>query len=195
MAAVAPSPGVAGSLSRDGLRAINWAGVGVAAVFVVARTMIRYFKIERLGYDDYWIFFAFFILTANAVLQHFQTPHTYYLAYAQAGLEPPGPLLMDHGNAYVRYEFTSIGLFWTTLWAVKASFLALFWKLFEGLLIFQRWWYGVVVFTFLAYVGCWIASINNCHPASAYFRFGTAPPLAPANYISSTNRFGYQVNA
>ena len=172
MAEAAPSPGVAAHLPEHGLQAINWAGVALAAIFVVARTMIRYFRIERLGYDDYWIFFAFIVLMANAILQHYQAPHTYYLSNVQAGLIPVGPGLFDHGNAYVRYEFASIGLFWTILWSVKASFLALFWKLFEGLHVFQKWWYGVCIFTFLTYVGCWIASINNCHPASAYFRFG-----------------------
>ena len=81
---------------------------------------------------------------------------------------------MWHGNEYVRYEFNTIALFWTVLWGVKASFLALYWQLFQGLRVYQRWWYAVAVFFFGAYIGCWIASALNYHPASMYFHFGKA---------------------
>jgi hypothetical protein len=76
------------------------------------------------------------------------------------------------GNIYVRYEFPIIGLMWTVLWCVKASLLALFWRLFDGLPQYRRMWWVVVVFVALSYVGCWIASAWTCHPPSTYFDFG-----------------------
>ena len=39
----------------------------------------------------------------------------------------------------MRYEFNIIVLFWTVLWGVKASFLALYWQLFTGLAVYKRW--------------------------------------------------------
>ena len=167
-----PPLGIAKDLPEGGLIAIAWVGVALAGCFVVARTIIRIYTLSRLQVDDYWIYFAWTVLFVNALLTTLQAPHTYYIARGTAGLVPMDEKLIYHGNKYVRYEFTSIALFWTILWGVKASFLSLFWKLFGGLRGYRRWWWAVVVFTFLTYVGCWIASALNCHPANLYFKFG-----------------------
>lgn len=174
MATMGPPPplGIAKGLPEGGLIAVAWVGVALAGCFVVARTTIRFYTLSRLQIDDYWVYFAWAILCINALLTTLQAPHLYYVARAIAGLVPPDEKLLYHGNKYVRYEFPSIGLFWTVLWSVKASFLTLFWKLFEGLRGYKRWWWGVLVFTALTYVGCWIASGLNCHPPNLYFKFG-----------------------
>ncbi|KAL6719044.1 hypothetical protein ACLMJK_003279 [Lecanora helva] len=174
MSTTGPPPplGIAKELSEGGLIAIAWVGVAIAGCFVLARTTIRLYTITNLQADDYWIYFAFTVLAVNALLTTLQAPHSYYVARGTAGLLPMDEKLLYHGNKYVRYEFASIGLFWTILWGVKASFLTLYWKLFEGLKAYGNWWWAVVIFTALTYVGCWIASALNCHPASLYFDFG-----------------------
>lgn len=164
--------GIAENLPEGGHIAVAWAGVGLSFLFVVARTVIRVSKVERLDYDDYWIFLAWVLLAVNALLETLQTPHLYYVALANAGMVKFDETLLYHGNLFVRYEFAIIGLFWSVLWAVKASFLAMFWKLFDGLPVYRKWSVVIAVFAFLTYVGCWIASILNCHPASLYFKFG-----------------------
>ena len=158
-------------LPSSGLTALAWAAVGVAGAFVIARTMIRWCKFERFAPDDYWIYFAWAMLAINSSLITLQAPSLYYMFDAIAGNGPTDTLLAE-GNIYVRYEFASIIVFWSVLWSVKASFLALFWKLFEGLPDYKKWWWSVTIFTFLAYVGCWVASIMNCHPVWLYFDFG-----------------------
>ena len=174
MATTGPPPplGIAKELSEGGLIAIAWVGVAIAGCFVVARTTIRLYTLSRIQIDDYWIYFSFLILFINALLTTLQAPHSYYVVRGTSGLVPADERLMYHGNKYVRYEFASIGLFWTILWGVKASFLTLYWKLFEGLRTYKRWWMAVVVFTALTYVGCWLASALNCHPPNLYFQFG-----------------------
>ena len=164
--------GLTKKLPEEGHIGIAWAGVGLAFVFVVSRTVIRIHKVGKLDYDDYWIYVAWVLLAVNAVLETLQTPHLYYVSLATAGLVPLDAKLFHHGNLFVRYEFVIIGLFWSVLWAVKASFLTLFWRLFDGLPVFRKSAVAIAVFAFLAYVGCWIASIMNCHPASLYFKFG-----------------------
>lgn len=91
-------------------------------ITVIARTLIRLVKAERLGYDDYWIYLAYLILCINAVLQTAQTNYVYHLVRVRAGLEPAGEGFLMDGNAYLRYEFAIIGLFWSVLWSVSAPF-------------------------------------------------------------------------
>ncbi|KAG0645363.1 hypothetical protein D0Z07_9041, partial [Hyphodiscus hymeniophilus] len=164
--------GIAKHLPEQGLIAITWAGVGLAGIFVTVRTFIRFYKFQRLRGDDYFIYAAFIVLVVNAILQTFQTPGVYYMAKAEAGRVPEDEVLVQKGARYLKLEFTIIGLFWTVLWLVKASFLAFFYHLFDGLPVYRKIWWGVMVFCFFAYSGCWIASINNCHPAADYFALG-----------------------
>ena len=91
-------------------------------ITVVARTSIRIFKAERLEYDDYWIYLAYLILCVNASLQTVQTPYIYHMVRVRAGLEPAGEGFLEDGNAYLRYEFAIVGLFWSVLWSVSAHF-------------------------------------------------------------------------
>lgn len=89
-------------------------------IIVIARTLIRIVKPERLRYDDYWIYLAYLILCINAVLQTVQTPYIYHLVRVRARLEPTSEAFLKDGNAYLRYEFAIIGLFWSVLWSVSA---------------------------------------------------------------------------
>ena len=92
------------------------------AMTVIARTLIRIVKAEGLRYDDYWIYLAYLILCVNAALQTVQTPYVYHLVRVRAGVEPLGQGFLENGNAYLRYEFAIIGLFWSILWSVSAHF-------------------------------------------------------------------------
>ena len=100
------------------------------------------------------MYLAYLILIVNAVLQTLQTPYLYYLEKGNVGLVPINEAFLWHGNQYMRYEFNIIALFWTVLWGVKASFLALYWQLFTGLAVYMRWRMRVALFVFGAYVGC-----------------------------------------
>ena len=164
--------GAAKGLPEHGLIAVAWAGFGLAAFFVAFRMYARITEAHKLFTDDYWMLTALLFLVINAILQTLQTPSLYYLVYVSVGRVPAGQALLDEGNIYVRYEFVVIAFFWTVTWCVKASFLALYWRLFDGLPGYRKIWWGVVVFTALAYVGCWIASVWTCHPPSTYFDFG-----------------------
>lgn len=93
------------------------------STIVIARTLIRIVKAERLGYDDYWIYLAYLILCVNAALQTIQTPYIYHLVRVRAGLEPAGEGFLKDGNDYLRYEFAIIGLFWSVLWSVSKHIL------------------------------------------------------------------------
>jgi hypothetical protein len=167
MASLPPPQGLVTQLSVNGLIAITWVGVGLGILFTSARIAIRIIYMKRLLADDYFMLLALGFLITNAILQTLQAPHLYYLV-----LNTTGPDIVHHGLRYTYYEFAIIGIFWSVLWSVKASFLALFWMISDGLPRYRRVWWATVVFAALAYIGCWVGSVYTCHPPSDYFNFG-----------------------
>lgn len=166
MANMAPQ-GVATHLSVNGLIGVTWTGAGLGIIFASIRFGIRIKRMKRLLVDDYFVLLALVFLVTNAILQTLQAPHLYYML-----LNVTGPDIVYHALKYTHFEFVIIGIFWSVLWSIKGSFLALFWLISDGLPHYRRVWWGVTTFAVLAYIGCWLASILNCHPPSDYFRFG-----------------------
>jgi hypothetical protein len=163
---------VPGSMPSQSLLALIWTTFSIAFLFVILRTVIRFKVLGRLVTEDFWIFLAIATLLTNSILQTIQLPSLYYISAVTAGSLAPSADLVPIGNDYVRFEFAIIGLFWTVLWCVKASFLAVYFKLFQDVPKYRFAWYILVVFTFCAYVGCWVSSFMTCHPISDYFNFG-----------------------
>ncbi|PLN78485.1 hypothetical protein BDW42DRAFT_195802 [Aspergillus taichungensis] len=158
---------IASQLSPDGLIAVTWIGVGLGVLFVSIRLAIRLSRLKRLYPDDYFVLVALAFLITNAVLQTLQTPHLYYTA-----LTPRGPEIADHAVLYKKYEFAIIGIFWSVLWSIKGSFLALFWMITQGLPRYIWAWWVVAGFVVSSYIVCWLLSALNCHPPSEYFKLG-----------------------
>ena len=163
---------VPGFLSPTGLLALIWTATGVSFLFVVARTFIRIRFAGGLGVEDGWVYLAMATLLTNSILQTVQLPSVYFITAVFTGIIPQSEESLVQGDNYVRYEFAIIGLFWTVLWCVKASFLAVYYKLFAHLPAYRRLWYALAGFTLLVYAGCWTLSANTCQPSSDYFIFG-----------------------
>ncbi|KAL8822968.1 MAG: hypothetical protein Q9191_006306, partial [Dirinaria sp. TL-2023a] len=149
---------MASSLPQGGLVAIAWAAASFAGLFVAARAMVRWYKFERFAADDYWIYFAWTLLCINAVLITLQAPYLYYLMHALTGTGPEDDLkaqgtmcsnCLSQATNEDEADIENLGSY-----------------------DYKKFWHLVAVFTVLAYIGCWISSILNCHPASLYFEFG-----------------------
>ncbi|KAH8802220.1 hypothetical protein F5882DRAFT_284772 [Hyaloscypha sp. PMI_1271] len=160
-----------GSLPRESLLALVWTSFSVACLLVILRTAIRLKFMARLTMEDYWIFLALATLLTSCVLQTIQLPNVYFMLATIAGVIPISADLIASVEAYLRFEFAIMLLFWTVLWCVKASFLALYYKLFRELQIYRRLWYILAAFTLLAYVGCWVTLATSCHPITNFFKF------------------------
>ena len=160
-----------GSLPPRALLAVVWTSFSMAFLLVILRTAIRFKVIARLSMEDYWIFIALATLLTSCILQTIQLPSLYYMLDIIAGVIPVSAELISAVENYLRFEFPIMGLFWTAIWCVKASFLALYFKLFRELPIYRRAWYALAAFTFCAYVGCWITLSTSCHPISNFFKF------------------------
>ncbi|GKT51421.1 uncharacterized protein ColSpa_11602 [Colletotrichum spaethianum] len=105
-------------------------------------------------------------------LQTRQLDALYYTTYLSAGRIPVTTETGVKTEDLTRWQFPIIKLFWTILWSVKASFMAVFYRLVKPFTVRRRLWYCVAVFAFLAYIGCWLASALTCSPPSDYFKAG-----------------------
>ena len=79
----------------------------------------------------------------------------------------------DQIEFFLKIQFSIIVLFWTSLWAVKFSFLMFYRKILAGLPGYMIWWNLVFIFTVLAYLSCQLSNLKSCTPISNYFHLGT----------------------
>jgi hypothetical protein len=141
-------------------------------MFVCLRLFARLRDAKRLLPDDYWMMLAWVTLLTEVSIITKQTDSLWYTTYLTAGRIALSEETLVQSRELVRWQFPAIKLFWSVLWCVKASFLALFYRLLKPLPLFRKLWYGVVVFTILAYIGCWLSSVFTCIPPSNYFKPG-----------------------
>ena len=87
-------------------------------------------------------------------------------------------------NAYLASDF----LLWTTLYFVKASFLALMWSVFEVSTTFRRFWWAVSAYTFIAFLVCTISEIWTCGSPSDFGNFDICMAVfaSETSLVSST---------
>ena len=79
----------------------------------------------------------------------------------------------ERANYYLRVQFGIIILFWTCVWAVKLSILIFYKSLFDRLSRnYLYFWWAVVVFAILTYMGCWALQFESCSPLRSYFIIG-----------------------
>ncbi|GAB1316818.1 Rhodopsin domain-containing protein [Madurella fahalii] len=168
----APLPGAAQSIGETGLLAIVWVFFSTATIFVALRLTVRFRQNRSFLFDDYWIMFAWLCLLTMAILQTEQMPSLWYITYLGAGRITPDEDTIPRTEQLSRWQFPIIKLFWTVLWSVKASFMAVFFRFVKPFPILRRLWYCAAIFAFLAYVGCWLASSLTCSPPSDYFKAG-----------------------
>lgn len=162
-----------GTLHHNSLLALVWACFGGAFLFVSLRIVVRLKFTRKLTAEDYWTFFALAALLALCVLETIQLSSLYYMTGIQAGTIPISLSVIAQSEEYLRFEFPIVILYWTVLWSVKAGFLALYYRLFRELPVYRRIWYGLAIFTFLAYAGCWVSLSVSCGSLDDFFGFQT----------------------
>jgi hypothetical protein len=121
------------------------------------------------------VILAWITLLTQGIIEMQQQDSLWYTTYLTAGRISVGADTVHQAEQLVRWQFPLIKLFWTVLWCIKASFLALFFRLVKTLPVYRRVWYGIVGFCVIAYIGCWLASALTCSPPSDYFRAGRFP--------------------
>lgn len=184
----APLTGAAATVSEGGLIAVVWICFAVATLFVSLRVTVRFRQNRSLMLDDYWIVFAWLCILTMAILQMEQMNSLWYVTYLRAGRIVPDATTPKRSEQITRWQFPIIKLFWTTLWAIKGSFMTVFFRLVKPFPILRRLWYCVAAFTIIAYIGCWLSSALTCNPPSNYFKAGMPPPNIPPALVATAHQ-------
>lgn len=166
-------------IGPSGLRAILGVCFTLATLFVAARLVLRWRQNRKFMTDDCWIllaYTAYFIMVVLLALQIEPLWEVLYLYDGQLNLlvkeTPP------KARRVIRLLLPMLSMFWTVIWSVKASFLALFYPLVKMFRVQRPLWYCVSVFVVLAYVGCWVSSVLSCEEASHFFTSECYPDQA-----------------
>ena len=147
-----------------------WAAIGLATVFTILKTTVRLYVSRRIFIDDFLVYIALTILIIMGVLYTLINNIIFELVLVEGGILQPSPDFATQAAFFLKVQFAIIVLFWTTLWAVKFSFLMYYKKLFIGLPgHMQKFWWAVSIFALLAYLGCWATQLASCEPIPTYF--------------------------
>ncbi|RGP74509.1 hypothetical protein FLONG3_6068 [Fusarium longipes] len=166
----APLFGAARNVDRYGLVVIVWVCFTIATLFVSLRLFVRWQQNRRFLADDCWIFFAWLCTLTMAILQTEQMDALWYMTYLQAGRIAFDPEeMVAQRYQLTKWQFPIIKMFWIVLWSVKASFLAIFFRLVQPFTVIRRLWYFVAFFTASALVVCIVCSALTCNTPSDYF--------------------------
>lgn len=149
-----------------------WLSVAIAILFTILRTAIGLHVKEHLEADDGAVYLALTILVSMGVMYQIITPTMFELERLLTPGAVPSANFLQEAALFLRLQFAIIILFWTTLWAVKLSFLLYYKRLFAGLPHQMFWWRLVSVFVGMAYLGCWATQLASCAPISSYFHLG-----------------------
>ncbi|KAJ4130249.1 hypothetical protein NW768_007232 [Fusarium equiseti] len=166
----APLFGAAKNVDRYGLVVIVWVCFTIATLFVSLRLFVRWHQNRRFLADDCWIIWAWLCALTMAVLQTEQMHALWYMTHLQAGrIEFVPEEMVKQRYQLTKWQFPIIKMFWVVLWSVKASFLAIFYRLVKPFTVIRRLWYFVCFFTASALIVCVVCSALTCDPPSDYF--------------------------
>jgi hypothetical protein len=138
---------------------VIWATVALAGIFLVIRIFSRLRIQRRLYWDDAFVLFAFVLALITAALWQWQAPSMYWLLGALAGTEQSTSLadVFKKQKLWLKVSLVVQLFFYTSLTAVKLSFLLFFRRLGDRVPKFNWFWWPVVLFV----LAIWFASIGN----------------------------------
>ncbi|KAM5434257.1 hypothetical protein MferCBS31731_006751 [Microsporum ferrugineum] len=143
---------LARKIGRTELLASLWTGFGLATVLLVSRFAIRLRLHRRLFWDDILAGLAYIFLLGHNVLATLATPTVYLLLHLyenNKALLMPG--ILNDFDRLAKLVFASNFLFRCCIYSVKASLLALLWRLFRTLPAFRRAWWVISVITIVGF--------------------------------------------
>jgi hypothetical protein len=138
-----------------------WTPTAISVVFTLGRYLIRYYKRKRMGWDDILNGIAVFFLLGFLGTWQIIGPPLYHQQLFLQGLTSTEPPAID-SHTVLSVGIANSLLFWCTIYCVKASFLALYWILFNVSDQFRIAWWLVTAYTVVAFLTTFVITFLKC---------------------------------
>lgn len=164
------------------IQGVIWAGTWLSFIFLGLRLVSR-FRAEprQIFVDDGLAIFAWILILVNAALWQWNASDMYYILDISSGLTGPDADFFSRLVIFARVQFAVELLFYTTLFAVKLSFLFFFRRLGERVRGHQYIWWPALVMSVVTYAVSLGDGLYTCE-------LGSAETLVTyCNSVSATN--------
>ncbi|KAK2871775.1 hypothetical protein FQN49_002842 [Arthroderma sp. PD_2] len=174
-------------IPRVPLLIILWSFFALTTVVMVFRVVIRMWLQRRLFWDDAFAIAGYLGLVVQTVLVTVIAPLIYVHLHGFSGTRPP-PGYGAKVTFMIRVVFAHNVVFTASIYCVKASFMALYWRLIRELTSYRKAWWAVTAFCVVSLVinavlfpvGCSTLEAFHCtdkgsiHRTLVSLRFNTA---------------------
>lgn len=145
----------------NSLQIMAWTPTAISIAITLGRFLIRHLKRKRMGYDDLLNGIAVLFLLAFLGTWQVIGPPLYQQQLFQQGLTSSKPPSIN-SQTVLKIGLANSLLFWCTIYCVKASFLALYWIIFNVSDRFRIAWWLVTVYTVVAFLVTFVMTFRKC---------------------------------
>ena len=137
-----------------------WTGVAVSFCFLLFRFYVRLKTFRRLDIDDPFVFVAWLMTLATAIVWQVNSKELYAIIAVDSGQrQMPKPEYISLVSIVHHSLIATYFLYYTALWSIKLSFLLFFRNLSKTIRRHMLLWYFVSAFTIASYVIC-LCTVN-----------------------------------
>ena len=131
-------------------------------IFVSIRIFARFKVFKRLYVDDAFVIFALTLALSSAIVWQIFANDMFQMLMVASGRQLPPPNFILDTVDYLRASLAVTLLYFSTLWAIKISFLIFFKRLIKNVRRQELLWWLIFGFTVATYFAC-IGTISyNC---------------------------------
>ncbi|KAI1768392.1 hypothetical protein GGR53DRAFT_477971 [Hypoxylon sp. FL1150] len=162
-------------ISPTGLLVVLWVLTGVSTILFVGRLLIRSILLKTFHLDDAFSALAWFLLLVSMICATIETPLIYQFSSILIG-ETPAPPEEDVANLVITLRTWNVAvetLFWTSLFAVKFSFMFLYRVVLriDSGGKHRAAWFIALVYIVLCYGICLIGVYGQCGDVRNLFTY------------------------
>ncbi|EER29019.1 hypothetical protein CPC735_037250 [Coccidioides posadasii C735 delta SOWgp] len=155
------------SIPRETTLILVWVFFAICTMLLICRFAIRLWLHRQLFWDDIFAAIGYVLLLGHDVVATMVTPAIYMMIGTYTG-RPKPPDFLDQVTYLVKLMFTANILFILCLYSVKASLLALLWRLVKNLTTFRRGWWAITVITAIGALATIILAPISCSDLRAF---------------------------
>lgn len=143
--------------STKWLQATAWAATALSFLFLVFRLVVRVQSFHKLQSDDWLVIGAWLMLLVFSITWQVEIYFLHWMHDVLNGKTLPTEAFYKQYTTFLPFIVAWSYLYYSSIWAVKLSFLIFFRRLGSKVKSQQIWWRVVLLLT----VGAWIACVAD----------------------------------